>query len=90
MDVPENLRPLVRNLQFLQAAGALEGVAAIITTRALRVSGHLDDELTPGSLKSVACWEAGRHKDNPESLATAAALLAAEIDRLRPAEAPHD
>lgn len=84
IEVDEELvRPLVRQLQFLARAGALAGVGEIINARALRVAGHMDDAFAPGSLKSVAVWEAGRTRDDPVRLATAGALLAAEIDRLR-------
>jgi hypothetical protein len=77
----EDLRPLVRDLQFLQIAGELDGIGAIITAYALRVSGRLDDAFGAGALLPAAIGELG-HDDDPDALAVAGALVAAQISRM--------
>ena len=76
------VRRLSRQLGFLARAGALAGVGAIITARAARLAGHLDDGYTGSLLREVGI-QLDRADDDPEALPAAGALLAAEIDRLR-------
>jgi hypothetical protein len=78
----EELRPLIGRLQFLQTAGELPGVGAIITSYALRVRGRLDAGYGPGRLLPAAAAEM-EHDDDPDALAVAGALIAAQISRMR-------
>jgi hypothetical protein len=77
----EELRPLIRDLQFLQLAGELPGIAAIITAYALRAAGRLDDSFGPGKLLPAAIDELG-HDTDPDALAAAGAMVAAQISRI--------
>jgi hypothetical protein len=81
----EPLRTVVRNLQYLQAAGKLDGIAEIINAAALRASGRLDDGYGPRWLieRAADALAPGSRRHDPSSLAHAAAMLAENITRYR-------
>jgi hypothetical protein len=74
---------VISDLRFLAGHDCLAGVEAVISARASWLRHGWADNYAAGTLVPEAAREIrGPHPD-PQAYATAAAMLAAEIDRLR-------